>query len=86
MSARSNTGVRVSKEVRPKWMAELQADLKLDQAPGDDKKILECLGAAVIMRWVSSDQNPAGALRTRDFAGRPRADSSAEGPNRALPA
>jgi hypothetical protein len=51
MSARSNTGVRVSKEVRPKWMAEPQADLKLDQAPGDDKKVLECLGAAVIMRW-----------------------------------
>jgi hypothetical protein len=32
-------------------MAESLADLKVDQAPGDDKKILECLGAAVIMRW-----------------------------------
>jgi hypothetical protein len=50
-SARSNTGVRVSKEVRPKWMAESKVDLKLDQASGNDKKILECLGAAVIMRW-----------------------------------
>jgi hypothetical protein len=50
-SARSNTGVRVSKEVRPKWIAESKIDLKLDQASGDGKKILECLGAAVIMRW-----------------------------------
>jgi hypothetical protein len=32
-------------------MAESLADLKVDQAPGDDKKILECLGAAVIVRW-----------------------------------
>ena len=32
-------------------MAEAMADLKVDQAPGDDEKILECLGAAVIMRW-----------------------------------
>lgn len=51
MSARSNTGVRVSKDLRSKSMAEAPADLKVDQAPGDDKKILECLGAAVIMRW-----------------------------------
>ena len=32
-------------------MAELPADLKVDPTPGEDKKILECLGAAVIMRW-----------------------------------
>jgi hypothetical protein len=53
MSARSNTGVRVSKDIRAKWIAELPPDLKFDQAAGDDKKILECLGAAVIMRWGS---------------------------------
>jgi hypothetical protein len=51
MSARSNTGVRASRELRSKWMAESLADLKVDQAPGGDKIILECLGAAVIMRW-----------------------------------
>ena len=47
ISARSNTGVRVSKDVR----SEATADLKVDQPPTEDKKILECLGAAVIMRW-----------------------------------
>jgi hypothetical protein len=51
MSARSNTGVRVSKDARAKRMAEATADPKVDQAPAEDKKILECLGAAVIMRW-----------------------------------
>jgi len=51
MSARSNTGVRVSKGVRSKRMAEPTVDLKVDQIPAEDKKILECLGAAVIMRW-----------------------------------
>jgi hypothetical protein len=51
MSARSNTGLRGSKAVRSKRMAEATADLKVDQAPAEDKKILECLGAAVIMRW-----------------------------------
>jgi len=51
LSARSNTGARVSKDVRSKSMAKAPADLKVDQAPGDHKKILECLGAAVIMRW-----------------------------------
>ena len=51
MSARSNAGVRVSKDLGSKSMAEAPADLKVDQAPGDDKKILECLGAAVITRW-----------------------------------
>jgi len=51
MSARSNTGVRVSKAMRSKRMAEATADLKVDQAPAEDKKILECLGAAVITRW-----------------------------------
>jgi hypothetical protein len=51
MSARSNTGARVSKGVRSMPIAETTAELKFDPAPGDDKKILECLGAAVIMRW-----------------------------------
>jgi len=50
ISARSNTGVRVSKDARSKRMAEATADPKVDQAPAEDKKILECLGAAV-MRW-----------------------------------
>lgn len=51
MSARSNTGVRVSKGLRSKRMAEATAVPKVDQAPAADKKILECLGAAVIVRW-----------------------------------
>jgi hypothetical protein len=52
MSARSNTGVRVSKGVRSKRMVvEATADPKVDQAPAAEEKILECLGAAVIMRW-----------------------------------
>src|SRR5579863_2668260 len=51
MSAQSNTGVRVPKDVRSKRMTEAAAVLKLDQAPAEDEKILECLGAAVIMRW-----------------------------------
>jgi hypothetical protein len=51
MSARSNTGARASKGTRSKWLAESPAELTFDQAPGDDKKILECLGAGVIMRW-----------------------------------
>jgi hypothetical protein len=37
--------------MRSKRMAEATTDLKVDQAPAEDKKILECLGAAVIMRW-----------------------------------
>jgi hypothetical protein len=51
MSAQSNTGVRVPKDVRSKRMTEAAAVLKLDQAPAEDEKILECLGAAVITRW-----------------------------------
>jgi len=50
LSAQSNTGVRVPKDVRSKRMTEA-AVLKLDQAPAEDERILECLGAAVIMRW-----------------------------------
>jgi hypothetical protein len=53
MSARSNTGVRVSKDVRSKRMVEATADLKANPAPAEDEKILEYLGAAVIMRWGS---------------------------------
>ena len=51
MSARSNTGARVSNDRGSKLIAGSPADLKIGQGPGDDKKILECLGAAVIMRW-----------------------------------
>ena len=53
MSAPSNMGASVSNDGRSKLVAESSADLKVDQAPGDNKKILECLGAAVIMRWGS---------------------------------
>ncbi len=51
MSARSNTGARVLNDRGSKLIAESPADLMIDQVPGDEKKILECLGAAVIMRW-----------------------------------
>jgi hypothetical protein len=51
ISARSNTGLRVSKDLGSESMAEAPGDPKVDQVPGNDKKILECLGAAVIMRW-----------------------------------
>jgi len=51
MSARNNPVVKESKAMRSKRMAEGTADLKVDQAPAEDKEILECLGAAVIMRW-----------------------------------
>jgi|SRR5581483_5556544 hypothetical protein len=51
ISARSNSSARVSNDRGSKLIAELPADLKIDRVPGDDKKILECLGAAVIMRW-----------------------------------
>jgi len=51
MSAQSDTQARVSDDAGSKWMAESTADQKLDQTRGEDKKILECLGAAVIMRW-----------------------------------
>jgi len=58
MSAPSNMGARVSNDGRSKLVEESSADLKVDQAtPEDNKKILECLGAAVIMRW--------GALPTK---------------------
>jgi hypothetical protein len=51
VSAQSDTQARVSDDAGSKWMAESTADLKVDQIRGEDKKILECLGAAVIMRW-----------------------------------
>jgi hypothetical protein len=47
--ARNN--MRVSKAMRSRRAPEATADLKVDRAPVEDKKILECLGAAVIMRW-----------------------------------
>jgi hypothetical protein len=48
---RYNTGADVPDDISSKRLAESPADLKVDQASGEDKKILECLGAAVIMRW-----------------------------------
>ncbi|MGD0024695.1 MAG: hypothetical protein ABSC37_08715 [Xanthobacteraceae bacterium] len=51
LSVRNKTGVKVSKDVRSKRMAEAPAAVKVDQASAEDEKILECLGAAVIMRW-----------------------------------
>ena len=51
ISARSNSGARISNDQGSKLIAESPAHLKIDRVPGDDKKILECLGAAVIMRW-----------------------------------
>jgi hypothetical protein len=44
-------GARVSDDVGYKGMAESPADLQVDQTQAEEKKILECLGAAVIMRW-----------------------------------
>jgi hypothetical protein len=49
MSARSNTGVRRSKDVHSKRMVEATTDLKADRAAAKNEKILECLGAAVII-------------------------------------
>ena len=57
ISAPSNTGARASDGLGSKSMAQAPADLKVRQAPGNARKILECLGAAVIMRW--------GALPTK---------------------
>ena len=51
MSAQSNTGVIVPKDVRSKRITEAAAVLKLDQVPAEKEKILECLGVALIMRW-----------------------------------
>jgi hypothetical protein len=47
VSALSNVGARISNGGDSK----LTAGVKIDQSPGDDRKILECLGTAVIMRW-----------------------------------
>ena len=51
MSAPSNMGARVSNDGTSKLVAVSLADLKIDQAPRANRRILECLGAAVIMRW-----------------------------------
>lgn len=53
MLAGSNAGVRGSKDVHSERMVETTIDLKADRAPAEDEKILECLGAAVIMLWGS---------------------------------
>ena len=50
VSPRSDSGGKVSNDMSSKPLA---AGLKVDQAFGEDKKILECLGAAVILRWGS---------------------------------
>lgn len=51
MTARSSRSIRVSKNLRSRQMdGDATVELKLGQAP-EDAKILECLGAAVIMRW-----------------------------------
>ena len=57
MSAPGNMGARVSNGGDSMRIAESPADLKSDQSSGDDRTILECLGAAVIMQW--------GALPTK---------------------
>jgi hypothetical protein len=44
-------GARVSDGVDTTLTTESPAGIKIDQSPEDDRRILECLGAAVIMRW-----------------------------------
>jgi hypothetical protein len=87
MSAQSNTGVRVSKDVRSKRTADATENLKVYQAPTEDEKILGCLGAAVIMRWGTL---PTKIQRELFEHATSLADlaqpSSAEGADRALPA
>jgi hypothetical protein len=51
MSPRSYAGAEASNHANSKRLAALPPDVKVDKASGEDKKILECLGAAVIMRW-----------------------------------
>jgi hypothetical protein len=86
MSARSNMGVRGSKDVHSERMVEATLDLKVDQAPAEDEKILECLGAAVIMLWGSL---PTKIQRELFEHATSLADlaptTSVEGPDRALP-
>jgi hypothetical protein len=50
-SPRSFTGAKVWNAVSSKPLAGSPADVEIDRASGEDKRILECLGAAVIMRW-----------------------------------
>ena len=47
----SNMGARVSSDRGAKLIAESPEYLNIDQASRNDRKILECLGAAVIMQW-----------------------------------
>src|SRR5579863_4685431 len=51
MSAPGNMGARPSNGGDSRRIAESPAVLKSDRSSGDDRKILECLGAAVIMQW-----------------------------------
>ena len=51
VSALSDMGARISNGGHSKLIAGTPADLTINQSPGDDRKILGCLGAAVIMRW-----------------------------------
>src|SRR5271154_1531476 len=61
MLPRSYTARDVSNDLSSEWLAKpltkpqakSPAGLKVDPAFGEDKKILECLGAAVILRWGS---------------------------------
>jgi hypothetical protein len=50
-SPRSYMGAGISDDVNSEWLAGPPAELKVDRTPGEDNKILQCLGAAVIMRW-----------------------------------
>jgi hypothetical protein len=49
-SPRSNTGARASNDAGSEWMAESPGGLKVDQVPGEDKKILECLEESAAKR------------------------------------
>jgi hypothetical protein len=51
MSAPGNMGARPSNGGDSRRIAESPAVLKSDRSSGDDRKILECLGASVIMQW-----------------------------------
>jgi hypothetical protein len=53
-SPRSYAGAEVSNDVSSRRrLAGSPADVKVDRVSGEDKKILECLGAAVIRRWAT---------------------------------
>ena len=51
ISAPGNMGARLSNGGDSRRIAESPAVLKSGRSSGDDRKLLECLGAAVIMQW-----------------------------------